>query len=233
MLFKTASCRIEGFDRPGIGKTASKSRCGSFDYEPNRDGRYLYVAARACTADKPNLNYDMLPSSELRTAYKTFIGCPVFLNHLNDDTERARGVIIDAKWHDDNPDDQWVEILCELDEQRCPKLCSMIRDGSIDTMSMGCNVTTTTCSVCGNEAEFPYQFCEHVRDKGREYDGKLAYEVCNGIEFIEESFVYDPADRSARTVAFDDAGGLDSVVANVGPYDGCTMDEFYDEMRFV
>lgn len=206
MFRKYADCHIEGFCRPSVGRTASAHHVGSFDYTPNTDGRYLYVAVRACTGDVPNLNYDMLPSEELRTAYKTFIGSSVFLNHKNDDPEAARGAIVDAKWHDEDPEDQWVEILMEMDEERCPKLCELIKSGEIDTVSMGCEVRDTTCSICGNVAEFPFEYCEHVQQKGREFQGKLAYEICNGIDFFECSWVYDPADPTAHTVEMRDDG---------------------------
>ena len=202
MFVKTSSAKVVGFSQKANARTAGKRSVGSFEYEPNTDGNYLYVAARACTADVPNLNYDMLPHDELKTAYQSFIGCPVFLNHDNQDTAKARGVIIDAKYHQDD-DDKWIEILCEMDEDRCPKLCSLIRNGEIDTMSMGCTVDTTTCSICGNVAEYPYEYCDHIQQKGREYQGKLAYEICNGIDFFEESFVYDPADPTAYVQGMD------------------------------
>ena len=147
MFRKYADCHIEGFCRSSIGRVASRHRVGSFDYAPNNDGNYLYVAVRACTGDVPNLNYDMLPSEELKTAYKTFIGSSVFLNHKNDDPEDARGAIVDARWHDEDPDDEWVEILMEMDEDRCPKLCKLIKSGEIDTVSMGCFVPGTLVTM--------------------------------------------------------------------------------------
>lgn len=179
-------------------RTAAK-KLSSFDYEPRSDGKYLYAAVRACTADVPNLNYDMLPGRELKTAYKSFIGAYNYLNHDNTDPAKARGAVIDAKYHDEDPDDKWIECLIEMDEERCPKLCSLVRSGEIDTVSMGCNVESTTCSVCGNVAEYPFQYCEHVQQKGRKFGGKLAYEICNGIDFFELSWVYDPADPTAHT----------------------------------
>lgn len=205
MFRKYASAEIIAHSGQHTGRTAGKRTLGSFDYEPRDDHKYLYVAVRACTADVPNLNYDMLPSSELKgkEAYRTFIGSYVYLNHDNTDPMKARGAIIDAKYHDEDPDDQWVEILEELDEEKCPKLCSLIRSGEIDTVSMGCEVTSTTCSICGNEAEYPFEYCDHVVNKGQRFGGKLAYEICNGIDFFECSWVYNPADPTAYVQALD------------------------------
>lgn len=205
---KYADCEVLNVSRSRRGqRTASAAKIGSFEYEPATDGNYLYVAVRACTADVPNLNFDMLPSWELETAYETFRGASVFLNHDNSDPAKSRGVVVDAKYHDEDPDDKWVEILMEMDEDRCPKLCSLIRSGEMDTVSMGCSVENTTCSVCGNVAEYPFQYCQHIQQKGREFDGKVAFEICNGIEFFEESWVYDPADPTAHAMTMMDSEG--------------------------
>lgn len=183
-----------------LGKVAAKKSLGSFNYDDRGNG-FLYVSVRACTADVPNLNLDMLPGDELKTAYKTFIGSPVYVNHKNSNLDRARGFIIDACYHKEDPNDKWIEILMEMDEETFPKLCGYIRSGEIDTVSMGLNCQSTTCSVCGNVAESPADFCNHIKTKGSEkYDGEYAYEICNGIQFFEESWVYDPADPTAKVV---------------------------------
>src|SRR5690606_4795518 len=73
----------------------------NFDYEP-RPG-FLYVRSRAISS-RTNDNYDHFPAEEIKKAYSTFIGKPVFVNHHNDDHRRARGVIVDAALHEDvNP----------------------------------------------------------------------------------------------------------------------------------
>ena len=210
-MFKTASASVAGFaaSRDSRGRTASRVKVGSFEYEPAGPD-YLYVSLRALSADRPNLNMDMFPSDELREAHKTFVGSCVFLEHDNRDPEKSRGAIIASRFHEEDPDDKWVEILMELDERRCPKLCSMIRSGEINTFSMGSNVDYSECSICGKTAEQPWQFCEHMRNKGREYGGKLAYEICHGIDFFEESVVYNPADPTARAIEVSDDGGGDA-----------------------
>lgn len=207
MFTKYATAQILSFaDNSKVKTAGKKQKLSGFEYEPRNDGhKYMYVAVRACTADVPNLNYDMLPDEELggKEKYKTFEGAYVYLNHDNMDPAKARGAIIAAKYHDEGDEDgnKWVEILEELDEEKCPKLCSLIRSGDIDTVSMGCSVESTTCSICGNTAEFPYEFCEHVQQKGNIYNGKLAYEICNGIDFFECSWVYNPADPTAHVQA--------------------------------
>jgi hypothetical protein len=64
------------------------------------DDDYLYVRCRAISS-RVNKNNDGWPSEELASAYKTFIGRPVFVDHNNDDPKRTRGVIVDSKLHVD------------------------------------------------------------------------------------------------------------------------------------
>jgi len=163
--------------------------------------------------------------------YSTFVGKPVFVDHHNSDPDRARGVVVDAKLHiedqktsgldpyysSDSVDGEhlpptWVELMLEIDAEQFPRLASAIIAGAedpeqgIDGFSMGCDVTHTKCSVCDNEATTPEEFCNHIRNKGAEYDSydemgnrtsKTAYENCYGIQFFELSAVFDPADETA------------------------------------
>ena len=66
-MFKTASASVAGFAASvdSRGRTASRVKVGSFEYEPAGPD-YLYVSLRALSADRPNLNMDMFPSDELR-----------------------------------------------------------------------------------------------------------------------------------------------------------------------
>ena len=201
MFLKTSSARVVA----STTRVAAfgKQSLNSFDFEAN-DG-FLYVAVRAVSASV-NSNYDGFTPEVLRESYETFVGKPVFVNHESDDIERARGVIIDSVLHDDDPDDVWVEVLMEMDEQTFPVLCGYIRSGELDTVSMGCYLTHTICSVCGHIAYTEDDYCEHIENKGTYYENEdgelvLAYEDCQGVSFYEESWVYVPADDTAMTKA--------------------------------
>ena len=161
----------------------------TFNYEP-REG-FLYVRSRAISS-RTNDNFDTWPADELRQAWATFIGKPVFVNHHNKDHRRARGVIIDAVLHEDtSPDgtpDTWVEVLMEVDAVRFPKLAKAILAGDIERTSMGADVGESECSYCGNVATTPDTYCVHVsRHKGQRLlrknaDGTqedvLVHEIC-------------------------------------------------------
>jgi 8-oxo-dGTP pyrophosphatase MutT (NUDIX family) len=163
-------------------------------------------------SSRTNDNYDDFPASEIKKAYKTFIGKPVFVNHHNDDHRRARGVIIDAAIHEDtNPDgtpDTWVEGLMMVDAIRFPILAKAILAGHIDRTSMGTDVAYSVCTACGNKAYTPIDYCAHIpKMKGQriyrttasgQKVGVLVAETCYGLKFFENSLlVEDPADPTA------------------------------------
>jgi 8-oxo-dGTP pyrophosphatase MutT (NUDIX family) len=192
-----------------------------FDFTP-RQG-YLYVRSRAISS-RTNDNYDEFPAEEIEQAYRTFIGKPVFVNHNNDNHKRARGVVIDAALHRDRladgAKDTWCEVLMEVDALRFPKLAEAIRTGRVDRTSMGCDVAYSLCSMCGNKATTPAEYCNHIpRLKGKKVlkrnastgaqEEHLIRETCFGLKFFENSLlVEEPADPTAFFTGVDDHSGL-------------------------
>lgn len=229
MLRKFASAAIleaqMGTDA-GFSKSAHRA---VFNYVP-REG-YLYVRSRAISS-RCNDNFDMFPAEEIEKSYLTFIGKPVFVNHHNEDHRRARGVIIDAALHKDrNPDgspDTWAEVLMEVDAMRFPRLAKAILAGEVDRTSMGCDVQLSKCSVCGNEATSPLQYCAHIPGKkGKKiykldpYTGQkkaqLVFEICSGLSFFENSLLVEaPADPTAFFLGNVELGpGLEHLTAGL------------------
>lgn len=191
-----------------------------FDYTPRKG--YIYVRSRAISS-RCNDNYDEFPAEEIAKAYKTFIGKPVFVNHHNDDHREMRGAIIAAALHRDTlpsgAPDVWCEVLMEVDAASYPKLAKEILDGNIDRTSMGCDVAYSLCSVCGNKATSPAEYCAHIpRMKGQriykmtdhktgQREGVLVREICYGLKFFENSLlVEEPADPTAYFLGVDDSG---------------------------
>jgi hypothetical protein len=232
-------------------KTASLKTLSDFHNYRTEDG-YLYVRLRAISS-RTNKNHDGWPTVELaggkeawdkyasqHTAaegftveaskdseygFSTFLGKPHFVDHHNSDPKRARGVVVDSKFHvlpqkTAATDDYWgsedvdpehfppseVELLVEVDAQEFPKYAKAIVDGDIDGFSMGCDVDYSKCSHCGHQASSPDEYCSHIVMKGAEHtiesgrkQGKTgrSYENCYGIKFFEISGVFDPADETA------------------------------------
>jgi hypothetical protein len=167
---------------------------------------FVYAQVRAISA-RINQNYDAWPSQELKKAAHTFVGKPIFVNHQNHDPEKARGKVIAARYEEQG-DDKFVTTIMEVDAKRFPKLAKVIRDGSLDSVSMGVEAGFTICSACGNKAVDEPEFCDHVRNhKGKKIsvtnkktgktEKKLVYEDCFKLGFFELSWVFDPADETA------------------------------------
>ena len=58
MFVKFSNCSIIGTSFGTTGRVAARKALGSFEYDDRGDG-FLYVSVRACTADVPNLNFDI------------------------------------------------------------------------------------------------------------------------------------------------------------------------------
>lgn len=167
---------------------------------------YLYTVVRAISA-RVNQNYDGWPSDELKKAYKTFIGKPVFVNHENHDPTKARGVVVASRYVE-NGMDKFIEVVQEIDAGRFPKLAHEIKTGGLDSVSMGAEAGFTICSYCHNKATDLHDMCDHViNHKGKtlsRFDRRtgskedvLVFESCHKISFFELSYVFEPADETA------------------------------------
>lgn len=169
-----------------------------------REGRILTVT-RAISA-RVNQNFDGFPSEELRKSYKTFLGKPVFVNHMNEDPTRARGRVIGARYVE-NGADKYIQVIQEVDAQKFPVLAKELLESGLDSVSMGCSAERTICSYCHNVATGMFDMCEHVlNSKGRtlkrqaangQMEDVLVYEECRDLGFFELSYVFDPADETA------------------------------------
>ena len=192
---------------------------------------YLLIPVRANSADRPNENMDGWRKNELlrfdprvgNRVYSTYLLKPHFVNHNAQNYSLARGVILDSHYNDANPAsdfvkesvreatgrdtdrDEFVECLIAMDTTKDPALAEAYRNGSVYRFSMGCDVESTECSVCGRVATTTFQFCDHVRGKLAKVAYPLeggghrrAFEWCNGTVFAELSVVDDPADKLAE-----------------------------------
>lgn len=192
---------------------------------------YLLVPARAVSADRFNANRDGFAETELlrfdreigRRVYQSFDLKPHFVNHQSGNNSVARGCVIDVHYNNVNPaddnlkqaiyldsakdvnTDNFVELLIAVDMTKDPALAEGYKSGIVKDFSMGADVTSTVCNVCGNEAFSEYQFCACVKNK---YSGRIhtlsdgrkveAGEWCKGTRYAEISAVDDPADKSAE-----------------------------------
>ncbi len=172
-----------------------------FEFKPG----FVYASVRAISA-RINQNFDGWPSDELKKSYRSFLGKPCFVNHQNFDPTKARGKVVAARYVEAG-DDKYIETVMEIDAMRFPKLAREIKEGGMDSVSMGVEAGFTICSYCGNKAVDVPEFCDHVkyhkgstlqkRSKTGAVEDVLIYEKCYKLGFFELSFVFDPADETA------------------------------------
>ena len=143
-----------------------------------------------------NLNGDFFAHEELLKTYKTFIGKSVFVDHVDENVEDARGIILDAIY---NTNGYFVELLEAIDKKAFPQLASGIEKRYITDTSMGCHCEYAICSICGHKAYSDVDICEHVLNyKGLTYNGLPVFEDNRGVEFFEDSLVSEGADADAK-----------------------------------
>lgn len=151
-----------------------------------------------------NNNNDAWSRPVLMRSYQTFVAAHNFVEHVQKE-EESKGRIIDAVCRDLG-ETVYTDILIATNRRHA----SLIRDiesGKLSTLSMGCSVTETTCTKCGNVAADETEMCNHIRyekgnffydDRGNKH--RIA-ELCGhetldpnaGVHFIEASWVATPA----------------------------------------
>lgn len=194
MLFKIATATIQQ-EIMASQHADQQGHVWNFEKKPEM----MYFVARAVTANVPNGNADYFPLDELIKGYKTFVGRGLFLNHASNDVEKQRGKIIDALLVDQNPSDVYVKCLIEFNAEAYPELASMIRNNMLQDVSMGCQVSYSVCSNCGNKAPTMKQYCACIKNhKGSVLGMKQIYEINHGLDFIELSLVTRGADSTAK-----------------------------------
>jgi len=150
-----------------------------------------------------NNNGDWWSRPLLLSTYRTFVGAPIYLEHIQI-PELSKGFIVDAIARDLG-ETVYVDILTATDRKH-GKLIDDIASGQLNAYSMGCISQFTVCTKCGNVAADDNSICPCVL-----YEGKLnKFFDDNGVEhvigelighvsvpdsnvFIEASWVRNPA----------------------------------------
>lgn len=124
-----------------------------------------------------NNNGDAWERGLLLATYRTFIGAPNYLEHIQL-PELSKGFIVDAIARDLGKT-CYIDILVATDRKH-RLLVNDILSGQINAMSMGCISLFTVCTKCGNVAVDDSQLCPCVM-----YEGK-------GTKFIDENGIIHP-----------------------------------------
>lgn len=186
-------------------------------YEPKNVKLGRYADSRGLQIDVKYPNFRIKPACEsiinnngdawerslLLATYRTFIGAPNYLEHIQI-PELSKGFIVDAIARDLG-DTCYIDILVATDRKH-KILVNDVLSGNIVGLSMGCISQFTICSHCGNVAYDDTQLCSHVLYDGKNTPfidedgiehrlGELIGHVGspNSNQFIEASWVRSPA----------------------------------------
>lgn len=147
-----------------------------------------------------NNNGDIFPESELKLAYRKWIGRPLCKDHQSGSVDGIRGIIVDTYYDDKR---KRVIALCALDKVNYPDLARKVATGYATNVSMGTAVGRSICFECGNIAKVEADYCEHVRNR-------TTYgEINIDLSPIELSLVVTGADPKAQ---------LKNVIASLNKY---------------
>jgi len=156
-----------------------------------------------------NNNGECWSNQSMVNNYKTFIGAYACVDHPDEPHQDNVGVILDAALRpkflckEDGTFIYYVDILVALDKKALGgKLARMVLDGSIEYMSMGCNVAYSFCSKCGHKIDYTSSSaseCDHLKySKGKRYLDKYGTERIvaellgfekDSVEFVEASLL--------------------------------------------
>jgi hypothetical protein len=185
-------------------KTAALKLPEGVIYDPD----FFYMKVRAVSAGEYwgcNKNQDYFPENELNpaqntsTGYKTFLTAHTFKNHENKDIKNAIGDVLVADWNDKMKS---VELLLRIDRKIAPTVVRGFEKGFMTDVSMGCRISYSVCSICGNKAKTKFEYCDHIKfQRGKILeDGRKVYEINIGPKFHDISAVLNGAERSAKAI---------------------------------
>lgn len=159
-----------------------------------KNPEFLYFVAKAIAAGDEgpvikngsreynyNGNGDYFPKKEIESAYQTFIGKGIYLDHNASSVMYSVGKIIDAFPTIDPDNKEWsISCLAKIDRKLHPEIARKVETGELNTVSMGCSCGESKCSVCGTILRTDDDpKCEHLSP------GKLMHEFEAEIDIPE------------------------------------------------
>lgn len=190
-----------GLDKGQI-KRANAIKALLNGYVPSPDKTAVHtIAMTASDYFGFNRNGDGWKEANLKRDHPTFVSqAKVYRHHNNKPNSPSFGVVKASAYNDDM---HRVELLMELDNEKCAEELSLLeKDGSYP-VSMACRVPHDVCSICGNKAKHRGEYCKHAsQDMGQIYDDGRMVGVDNpSSTFFDISRVVRPADRVAWTLS--------------------------------
>jgi hypothetical protein len=159
-----------------------------------KNPEFLYFVAKAIAAGDEgpigkngqrefnyNGNADYFPKKEIESAYQTFVGKGIYLDHNASSVMYSVGKIIDAFPTVDPDNKEWsISCLAKIDKKLHPEIARKVETGELNTVSMGCSCGESKCSVCGTILRTDDDpKCEHLSP------GKLMHDYTAEIDLPE------------------------------------------------
>lgn len=188
--------KIANFDELQNQGDDIKAFLASFKPDPN----FVYMHVIAVGSGEywgKNINSDYFPEQDLINRHKTFeTQAKVFKEHNNKPDSPSYGHVA-FSWY--NPKMHRVELIMAIDKVKGKDFINRQANGEQLCVSMGCKVRFDVCSICGNKASKPNEYCEHIKlHKGEIFpDGKQAYMINYNPTFFDISIVAHPAWKPA------------------------------------
>lgn len=177
---------------------------------------YVLVPTPICPSDLPNRNGIGFPKGELvkfqappisRQVFKAWKGCPVHLEHDNEDCTKAYGVVFDTAFTRikgyGNGQFWKVMGLAAIDKNKHPDIAQDFLERRRNTFSMGTTAESFSCSICNAPAtDNIFSNCAHIKTTkevnwkpfvGADGVTRVAYLNAHDLSPIELSIVADPA----------------------------------------
>jgi len=98
-----------------------------------------------------------------------------------------------------NPDMHRVELIVAINEKDDPDSIEKLARGEDIPVSMASNVPYDVCTLCGNKAKSPKEYCSHIKEAATKYadDGTQIGMINDHPQFFDISKVHRNADRIA------------------------------------
>lgn len=166
----------------------------------------------------------------LTWGYSTFYNAHRYRHHVNKDPNKAYGYVLGAFWDDRM---KRVILVSELIREMCAKMGALdlyqrIENGEHPDTSMGSKVPYDRCSICGNLARTPLEYCKHVMRgapppygmKAMLPDGRVCGVYNDYPRFFDDSYVFVGAERSAKSMSnlTDRVKGSSAYTQNIYPF---------------
>ena len=147
-----------------------------------------------------NRNGDGWTTESLLRDHPTFVKhAKVFRHHRNTSDDPSYGIVKASMY---NEDMDRVELLLELDNEKCAEELALLEKEGSFPVSMACRIKYDVCSICDNRAKTAAEYCGHVKKSLGQIleDGRMVGVDNPNSTFFDISRVIRPADRVAYTL---------------------------------